>query len=258
MKILLLGDIHGEWQALDMCIGRALAVHKDITHIIQLGDFGYGWPKGRNNFSLWVPPPNAKWRKKGIPFMFIDGNHENFDYLETYEGTGHPDIKWIRRGSVIEIEEYKILACGGAESIDKVYRTPGISWWPQENITQKDFDIAMSRTGPFNAIISHERADSFDYTLPRGAAKLPFGKSDRFALEQIRQKFKPDFWFFGHYHQWMSGKVDNTLWNCVPMIGLYNPGYYMIWDGKTVWNSIDHIGTHKTAYNRYLKDYVHA
>ena len=46
----------------------------------------------------------------------------------------------LMRGQVFTIEGKKIFVFGGAESIDKEYRIPGVSWWPQEIPSFKEME----------------------------------------------------------------------------------------------------------------------
>ena len=40
MNILLLGDVHGNWHQLNKVLRRAFEKNPNITHVIQVGDFG--------------------------------------------------------------------------------------------------------------------------------------------------------------------------------------------------------------------------
>ena len=73
-----------------------------------------------------------------LPFsvLFVDGNHENFDLLNSYPveiwkgGKVHrvkPNITHLMRGQVFEIEGKTIFTFGGATSIDRDFRTEGMS-----------------------------------------------------------------------------------------------------------------------------------
>jgi len=95
---------------------------------------------------------------------------------------------------------------GGALSIDKVYRTPGKSWWEQEywNKDEKDaifsllenennFDYVLSHTGPsrINRLINN--VDS-DY--------IPKIKDEVSALNEIIDgRITCKQWFCGHWHK---------------------------------------------------------
>lgn len=231
MKFLILGDVHGEWEDLNVTISRAIREHPDITHIVQVGDFGYGWP-GSKPFkasrSFFTNETMAIYNAAAR--LWIDGNHENFDRLETDGDAWQPGWRHMPRGTVLEIENKRIMFFGGASSIDKADRTPHISWWPQESITYGQVRKAMEDGGPIDAIFSHEHPSSVPYSDIRHNGNI-FGKTDKDMLEVLRQHYRPAAWFFGHHHDGDTGIVDGTEWVCCPII---EDRTYTIWDGSTI------------------------
>ena len=88
----------------------------------------------------------------GCTIFFIDGNHENFEMLnnmplvEYKEALMHridEHIFHVLRGEIMTLENKTFLCIGGAVSIDKMYRKPYVSWWPEEKITIHDIDNAL-------------------------------------------------------------------------------------------------------------------
>lgn len=231
MKFLILGDVHGEWTDLNITIARAIREHPDITHIVQVGDFGYGW-SGIKPFkasrSFFIDEEMAIYN--AATKLWLDGNHENFDRLDNDNGAWQPGWQHMRRGTVLEIEGKRIMFFGGASSIDKADRVPHISWWPQESITYGEVRRAMEDDGPIDAIFSHEHPTSVPYSDDRHKGDI-FGKGDKDMLEALKQHYKPEFWFFGHHHAGDSGTVNGTQWVCCPIIEART---YTIWDGYTI------------------------
>ena len=106
-----------------------------LNYLIIEGDFGAIWNANTLDRDLY---PYEK-----LPFtvLFIDGNHENFDILNSY-----PVTKWnggnvhiirkniihLMRGQVFNIEGKTIFTFGGGTSIDKYRREEHISWWKEE------------------------------------------------------------------------------------------------------------------------------
>lgn len=232
MKTLILGDVHGEWHSMNVAIARAFRDHPDITHIIQVGDLGYGWP-GSKPFKLsraFIEDDTIKYIQDNVSCMFLDGNHENHDLLDQDGGAWLPGWTYVPRGSVVELDNYRCLFMGGASSIDKDNRKPHVSWWPQESITYGQVQKALENDGPIHAVFSHEHFMSCPYSDSRYAGR-PFGQSDKRLLEEIKQHFKPNFWFYGHHHFGATGNVDGTEWYCCPVIDGYQ---YTIWNGYSV------------------------
>lgn len=123
--IFITGDIHGMPRRLG---SRNFPLGKTLTkddYVIILGDFGLVWnyrgESSKEKYWLdWLD--NKPWTT-----LFIDGNHENFDRLNTYpkeEWHGglvqkiRPSVIHLCRGEVFNIEDRTFLAMGGASSHD--------------------------------------------------------------------------------------------------------------------------------------------
>ena len=143
--ILITGDTHG---TIDFNKLKTLPMKiKDLTYndyVIIAGDFGGVWSEKTLEQDLY--------HYKKLPFtvLFVDGNHENFDLLNSYEveywngGKIHriaKNIIHLMRGQVFEIDGKTIFTFGGAISIDKVHRKEHISWWKEEMPTIEDLEV---------------------------------------------------------------------------------------------------------------------
>lgn len=224
MKILILGDVHGCWDATNATIRRAFedTPGGDFTHIFQVGDFGHGWPHCH-----YGPHFNLHPDFKHVPFHWLDGNHEHFPSLR--EGKDEHGLIYQPRGSVIEIEGHRILFMGGAHSIDHTIRTPGVDWWPDENITLGQLDEVLDRNDKIDTVFSHDAPTAF--TFPPNERVLPDGRHNRIALEHIRVKYNPSFWFHGHYHWGWHHSNEGTEFACCPIIESY---HYTVFDGEKI------------------------
>ena len=159
MKVVLLGDTHGNPDAI--ILAYVEAVENGCGAVIQLGDYGFGWRKedGQCVFSDFTAEVA---RKTGIPFYWIDGNHENFDLLEaipTDSITGHrevlPLVTHLPRGTNLTLDNTTFRAFGGAVSVDRHGRRPHKSWWEQEAVTQGDV-LKSIDTGKADIFLSHD------------------------------------------------------------------------------------------------------
>lgn len=244
MKCLILGDVHGMWEDLGVTIAKAIRKYPDITHVIQMGDFGYGWPGGKPfKFSkayfapikrdLNLSRQEARAFIDNIKFMWLDGNHENHDQLDADNGAWQPDWTYMPRGSVLEIDGYRLMFFGGASSIDKNQRIEGKSWWNQENIKYGQVARTLEKElGPVHALFTHDHASSIPYSEKRyGVDDIACGKSDRQLLQVLIDTYKPKFHFFGHHHFPEEGTIGDMKWICTPIIEMRT---YTIWDGKEV------------------------
>lgn len=234
MKFLILGDVHACWTDLNVTIARAIREHPDITHIVQVGDLGYGnWGGGEKPFKAsrsYMSEEEMEVYQRAEK-LWLDGNHENFDQLEADGGSWMPDWTHMPRGSVLEVDGYRMMFFGGATSSDKHMRTEGQSWWRQENITYAQVMNTLEKVdGKLDAIFSHEHPSSVPYSESRYNSHI-IGKTEKDSLQALKDKYLPDFWFFGHHHAPDRGEVDGTSWFCCPII---ESRWYTIWTGTSV------------------------
>jgi len=137
--IFVTGDIHSDPRRLNV---DSFYEQKEMTkddYIIILGDFGLVWNKDKENKyeKHWLD-----WlEEKPFTTLFVEGNHENFDRLNSYpveEWKGgkiqriRPSVIHLMRGQVFSIDGAVFFTFGGAMSIDKAYRKENISWWKEE------------------------------------------------------------------------------------------------------------------------------
>lgn len=150
-RIAFAGDWHenGAWAA--QAIRHAQDQHADV--IVQLGDFGYSYSR---RFLDQVTTAAGD-----TPVLFVDGNHECFPKLLAYPVGPNglrqvTDRIWhLPRGFRWQWAGTRFLALGGAYSVDRPYRVPGVSWWPRETIGRADTARA-GQGGPVDVLISHD------------------------------------------------------------------------------------------------------
>lgn len=203
--IYITGDTHGEYDFFKL---KMFFREKKVTiddYLIILGDAAIVWSEKENYIS--------KYSALGLTILFIDGNHENFVMLNEYPvveylgGKCHKladNIYHIIRGEIITINNNSFFCMGGATSIDKAYRTPYLSWWPEENIAEDDIvngldnlkkvgfyvDYVLTHCGPSSVV-----EKMFDFKPDKDTA----------ILEKFDNLLFYSHWFFGHYH------FDKTL-----------------------------------------------
>lgn len=212
MRVLITGDIHNNFSRLNELINKK---RPDIG--ICCGDFGY-WP----NVSWSEPLSNIKLQSTKL-LLWCDGNHEDHWALRDRETDElAPNIFYMPRGSTYQLEDGRtILFMGGAHSIDHMRRTVGISWFPEEIITQKDMinlpnckaDIFITHTCPEELLPNLLKVD---WRKKHDPSNL--------ALSELWKIYKPSLWFFGHWHRYSEGKMMGTKWYC-----LGAPGFDTRW-----------------------------
>lgn len=180
-------------------------------YLIICGDFGCIWD-GADGDRFWL-----KWINS-LPWttLFIDGNHENFDVLNSYPvvdfhgGKAHQirdNIYHLMRGHIFDLQGKKFFAFGGGYSHDQKYRTESKNWWKSEFPTKEECQLAVSNL--------QEAGWKVDYVLTHDIfGEHPFAKKYNVDMEayhdevvalhsfldEIHQKLEYNMWFHGHYH----------------------------------------------------------
>ena len=215
--IFITGDTHGDYSDFVYRIAK-----NDIPYnstIIVCGDFGFVWnvPFMKSCLQKLIEMPYT--------FLFIDGNHEDFDLLNTYPvvenfgGSTHKiadNIYHLMRGQRFELEGKSFFTFGGAYSIDKQYRIEGKTWWKDELPTNADYDTAertLEKCGyKVDYVLTH--------TIPQSAVYLIGAVPDQHDAELtgyfdwLFTKLEFKEWFAGHFH------VDKIVMNKLHI--LYN------------------------------------
>ena len=207
--IYVTGDTHGlqDFYKLHIFAGE----HPELTkndYVIIAGDFGGLWNSSTLVMDL---KPYTE-----LPFtvLFVDGNHENFDLINSYPvetwngGKVHiikPDIIHLMRGQVFEIEGKTIFTFGGATSIDKFMRREGISWWRQELPTYEELDEGVANLKRYNNkvdyIITHSCSErAMAYPAVRNSASLKLSCPESQLLSNFEDVAEYKHWYFGHFH----------------------------------------------------------
>ena len=233
VKVLILGDVHGSWQALNLVMVKAMEKHPDLTAFVQVGDFGYSWP-GRQPFNFDKRFWDDDLRKKAeqLAFYWLDGNHENHDQLDLDQGAYQMNMIYKSRGSInhfyaADFTPRRAMFFGGTTSPDFYLRIQGASWWPQESIKYSQIAEALKVEPPLDIIFSHDHPLAFPYKKYNNS----YGEADQAFLDVLREHFKPKLWVFGHHHDFKSGETCGTQWMCAPII---ESRMAILWDGYTL------------------------
>lgn len=104
------------------------------------------------------------------------------------------------RGQVFDIEGKRFFTMGGADSVDKMYRREGVSWWPTEMPSFEEYEDAIYNldavSNKVDIILSHCAPDTIQTTI------CDWYQHDRLTnfLEIVSQNVEFKDWYFGHYH----------------------------------------------------------
>ena len=201
MNIRLVGDVHGKQDSY-------INLVKDCDYSFQLGDIGFNYDK------LKVLDSDKH--------KFIKGNHDIYtkrNSVALIKEVSHLlDDFGIYKTKVDSNIPY-IFYCRGEHSIDKAYRTPGLDWFEDEQLTYYKMLSAIEcyAVNKPKIVISHGCPESIITHVANPAfAHLNIKPSATAAmLEEMYRMHKPDFWFFGHYHINKTIKVNHTQFFCI-------------------------------------------
>jgi predicted phosphodiesterase len=160
-RLAFCGDWHGnlQWAA-----GRvqSAATH-DVGAIVHAGDFGVWGDAAGVRF---LDALSKLCVRNRIPLFITDGNHEDFDFLYSFPVERglrrlRPYVFHLPRGTRWVWGGVRFGALGGATSVDKKMRTPGVDWWPQEALTAEDV-AAFLAGGEVDVAVCHDRPSGVD------------------------------------------------------------------------------------------------
>lgn len=223
---IISGDLHGNLDQAKLLTTKAFDL--DLDTIVQLGDFGSTYqPKFLDTLQRYLQAFN-------INFYFVDGNHENFDYLYSLpiieDGTRQvrDNIYHLPRGFRFIWKDLSFMAMGGAASINK----QNLRNWSEEeaitleNIQQAELagksDIMFTHDSPIEA--PNSICDSSDKVKEcfkkYSAFDNLYANLHRVSLQKVVDIIQPKMLFHGHYHKRMSYKYKRANGEWIKVIGL--------------------------------------
>lgn len=226
---VIVGDVHGNlpWMlhVLDEADKLFTQSGESRRIVIQLGDFGFR----PTTDSADLITMNALLGIYGMELWFIDGNHDWHPDLQeiaaAYEfevtcqiDSGYPpvpvpvpgfrNIRYLPRGTRWTWAGRTWLAVGGAASVDRLLRTAGVDWWPEEEVTPEQAR-AVQAAGPADVLLSHDCPADYipwdkmmtrDQIPPAWIPELPRAAAHASRLNGIARSVGVTRVFHGHYH----------------------------------------------------------
>lgn len=196
-RIFVTGDTHGNYD-----IDKLMQLHElNLTYddyLIILGDAGIVWDNDVRDKAL------RNWYKRNVDcsVLFVDGNHESHFGLNNLPvsiwngGNIHvinEQIKHLMRGQVFTISNKTFFTFGGAESVDKMYRTENVSWWKEEMPSEEEY-----LTGKKNCDVIGNKVD---FVLTHDVPAM-------FLEEVITNHYKANPNKLNHYLDWVYENVE--------------------------------------------------
>lgn len=204
--IWITGDTHRDLDSWKLSTKAFKEKVKPEDYVLICGDFGYVWTGNIDEEKALDELNN----RVGT-YLFIDGNHENHSLLNQYPteewngGLVHkirPSIIHLMRGQVFNIESKSIFTMGGGTSIDKMWRTPGISWWAEEMPSDKELLTGEENLEKTNWNVDYVVTHAAPNNTHDDVLNFQVKKHDKLTtyLQTIDDRLTYKKWYFGHYH----------------------------------------------------------
>ncbi len=226
--ILITGDTHGtiDYNKIKI-INNANILSKD-DYLIIAGDFGGLF------FEKELEKQLSYYTKLPFMVLFVDGNHENFDLINSYPvsiwngGKVHiikDNIIHLMRGQIFTIEGKTIFTFGGGTSIDKMFRKEHVSWWKEEIPSEEEVEEGINNLKKYNNNVDYVITHSIDSNTLNDPRLFFEGRKcevfeDNLILDKFENIIEYKHWYFGHYHKDVKINDKKTA--------LYNTIYELI------------------------------
>jgi predicted phosphodiesterase len=253
MKVLFAGDSHGNSDFV-LWVAR-LAAALGCDRVVQVGDLGF-WEHEHDGV-LFLDKLNKAATETGVPWVFVDGNHDNVNLLRDRYTVRDPDgfivvrenLVWAHRGHRWTWDGLRYASFGGAYSTDKDHRlkaeakrqakldrkekfriaegfpprnrsAAGTEWFPAEEASAAELEFALRDPEPIDILVTHDRPRGV--TLPNDrkagiAETIP--NQDR--LQKLVTTLTPKLLVHGHMHvrytDWIRSSGDT--WTRVDGLG---------------------------------------
>lgn len=235
--IYLTGDTHGEFLRFNTTeFPEQRQMTKDDV-VIVCGDFGGVWrQEAGSEERYWLEWLNDK----SFTLLWVDGNHENYDRLNSgefravplYGGIAQqirPSIYRLLRGEVYEIQGKLFFTFGGANSHDiddgildpdtfeseagfeaeyrrwrmerRMFRVKGYSWWPEELPSEAEMKKGRKALEAVNYEVDYVITHCLPHDMAFALSRTYY--PDRLTLyfnDLLHRGLHFEQWYCGHYH----------------------------------------------------------
>lgn len=239
-RILLTGDWH-----CDLQWGRSvisMLPELGVRQLIQVGDFGI-WPGPSGE--LYLEGLEKALNRLDIQLWFLHGNHEHFPTLYSYGRGPGPvriteHIHWLPTNTRWNWWGHHWVTIGGAASVDRSLRTPGLDWFAEEELTEAEVSDLIN-AGHADVVLCHDRPAQAPIALPPwpqswAIADAARAEAHRERLGRAVDAIKPQLLVHGHLHL-RDQRTVNFDHGPVEVLSLdknAQPGNSVVVDAKTL------------------------
>lgn len=206
---LIVGDIHGEWEALFRKID-----HLDLRDatLLCVGDVGIGFVERLKQERQHIHINNF-FKSRDIEFLSIKGNHDDPAYFDGSINLSH--FKLLPDYTTLTLNDKKFLFVGGAISIDRTIRKEGISYWKDEV-----FKLDESKIQQCDVLITHS-APTWNGPIEKNGMLANFCQKDATLWDECMEERKQHDvliklsgakrHFAGHFHGYFVVDFDDCV-----------------------------------------------
>jgi len=200
-QLLIIGDVHGKWDA----YSKVLEVYQP-ERSIQIGDFGWG-------FANQIHHPDRVAKLEGDmedlcgEHRYFRGNHDNPAACAAHEYC-LDDTHWE--------PDTGLMVIAGGNSIDRAWRTAGVDWWEDEELSYDQLHEAIDlyEERKPRIVLTHDGPeDVIPYMFPWYRKEFP--SRTREALGSMFAIHQPELWVFGHWHTSHTYHANGTKFVCL-------------------------------------------
>ena len=195
--ITVIGDVHGKYEDYHKIIRQT----EKYPYTIQLGDFGFKYETLKNVDST--------------KHLILPGNHDNYSMCYRYP-------HFLGDYGYSSLNKVEFFYYRGAYSIDRQYRTIGIDWWENEQVSIDQFMKAreLYRQVKPNIVITHDCPETISLQMLR-LDQRQYQNMTGWALNELFNIHQPKLWIFGHYHQSRTMQYGDTKFVCLDELETY-------------------------------------
>lgn len=214
-RLFVTGDTH-QYVDIEKLSASAFKTGKILTKediVVIMGDAGFVWNYGPDAMGA------EKWWREWIsnkPWttFCVLGNHEAYSYIENFPIVDFhgalaykitDSLYYAITGNIYDFCSKKCLVINGADSHDKEWRTPHVSWWEQEQITEEDIEVAKANLQKYNNTVDFVFSHTGGVDTCNFLGYKPTISDTR--LQKILDATVYSHAYCGHYH---CDKIINT------------------------------------------------
>jgi Icc-related predicted phosphoesterase len=202
MKVIAVGDIHGDYDKLNFIMDNT-----DGDLYLQVGDLA-----GSNQIKHMRYPDLDK------PLIFISGNHDDPDLLETFNRSKREgkflikkNLWYLPMGNFTIANGIVIGGVGGNYSPNKFYEHRGcLHGRRRVHYTFHEMSKLIIANPKLDILLTHEAPS------PHIVGSKDYG---RIEITKLVKYLSPKYHYYGHHHSSYNHMCGNTLSQCLPLYG---------------------------------------